>query len=203
MTTQATMTFGEEGFSPVFGFKKQAAEGTGNPILDVIRHDFEVIRDKWRSGSGAPSDALSWRYPHRYLKDELCEVLLSACDTLYSVGACGPVRTGPWQLECVEPRSQDGRDLLDLVTETQVALSVYTPRVSRWLTQNGCTSSAPSPRVVALLWLSLDLVPGGEIHRFLTVARLPLDAPEPALAAARVGFLSWLHDEPLEALTRI
>lgn len=203
MTTQETMTFGEEGFAPVFGFKKGATEGTGNPILDVIRLDFEVIRDKWRSGSGSPSDALSWRYPHRYLKDELCEVLLSACDTLYSLGSFGPVRTGPWQLECAEPRSQDGRDLIDLVTETQAALSVSTPRVSRWLTQNGCTASDPSPRVVALLWLALDLVPDAELARFLTVARLPLDTPEPALAAARVGFLAWLHDEPLEALTRI
>lgn len=202
MTTQAKMNFGD-GFVPVFGFKKEATEGTGNAILDVIRLDFEVIRDKWRSGSGAPSDALSWRYPHRYLKDELCEVLLSACDTLYSVGACGPVRTGPWQLECVEPGSHDGRDLIDLVTETQAALSVSTPRVSRWLTQNGCTASDPSPRVVALLWLALDLVPDAELSRFLTVARLPLDSPEPALAAARTGFLCWLHDEPLEALNRI
>ena len=202
MNAQATFNLDPQ-LAPVFGFRREATMGTGNPVLDVIRLDFEVVRDKWRSGSGSPSDALSWRPPHRYLKDELCEVLLSACDTLYSIGSFGPVRTGPWQLECVEPRSQDGRDLIDLVTETQASLSVSTPRVSRWLTQHGCIATDPSPRVVALLWLALDLVPDVELARFLTVARLPLDTPEPALAAARVGFACWLHDEPLEALTSI
>jgi hypothetical protein len=202
VTAQTKLEF-DLGMAPTFGFQKPASVGTGSPILDVIRHDFEVLRDKFRSGSGSPADALTWRYPHRYLKDELCEVMLSACDTLYSVGVFGPVAEGPWQLECLEPNSRDWNELRDLMTETQAALSVATPRVSRWLTQHGCPASDPSPRVVALLWLALDLVPDAELSRFLTVARLPLNAPNPALAASRVGFMAWLHDEPLEALTRI
>ncbi len=202
MNAQATLNF-ETSPEPVFGFQRTTTGGTGNPVLDVIRHDFDVVRDKFKSGSGSPADALSWRTPHRYLKDELCEVMLSACDTLYSVGAYGPVRTGPWQLECVEPGSPDGRDLLDLITETQASLFTCTPRVSRWLTQHGCIATDPSPRVVALLWLALDLVPRGELERFLTVARLPLDTPNPGQAAARIGFLAWLHDEPLQALARL
>lgn len=159
--------------------------GNANPIAAQAIQDFIIIREKFETCGGYPSNVFTWRRPHRFVNTELFEVCLAICDTCYLAG----LLDGNMRSICFA--HDDLESLRAEFFKLKCAISVCMPAIRRFIAASHDLGAVYS---LACLVTVLSLTDDLEDHRiFMLTGTLSMSEEEAALHIARLCSDAWLN----------